>query len=50
MAAVRATVIVMKQDREAGTATLITANVGDSTALLLPRDGELSFLSVDHGP
>ena len=45
-----ATVIVMKQDREAGTATLITANVGDSTALLLPRDGEHSFLSIDHGP
>ena len=45
-----ATVIVMKQDREQGTATLITANVGDSTALLLPRDSEHSFLSVDHGP
>ena len=46
-----ATVIVMKQDKAAGTATIITANVGDSTALLLPRDNnEHSFLSVDHGP
>ena len=47
-----ATIIIMVRDRASpSTATIITANVGDSTALLLPHGGEQhSFLSVDHGP
>jgi serine/threonine protein phosphatase PrpC len=32
------------------TATIITANVGDSTCLLVPSRGKWEFLSVDHGP
>jgi len=31
-------------------ATVICANVGDSTSLLMPTQGDYSFLSVDHGP
>jgi len=30
--------------------TIITANVGDSTSIVLPADGKWDFLSVDHGP
>ena len=52
-----ATIIVMIKERGAGgdaatatSATIITANVGDSTALLLPASSDYSFLSVDHGP
>ena len=50
-----ATVIVMVRDKatmdsDNPTATFITANVGDSTALLLPRSADYQFLSVDHGP
>ena len=49
------TIIVMVKDKatldsDCPLATIITANVGDSTALLLPRSADCSFLSVDHGP
>lgn len=30
--------------------TIISANVGDSTTLLIPQTGKFDFLTVDHGP
>lgn len=45
-----ATLVVMVKDANGGGATLITANVGDSTAFLVPTRGTWDFLSVDHGP
>lgn len=46
-----ATVVVMIRDDSLDSATIITANVGDSTAFLVPNRGKLwDFLSVDHGP
>jgi serine/threonine protein phosphatase PrpC len=33
-----------------GTMCIISANVGDSTAILIPERGSFSFLTVDHGP
>lgn len=45
-----ATVVVMVKDDNSAGANLITANVGDSTAFLVPTRGTWDFLSVDHGP
>jgi len=46
-----ATLVVMVKDNNGeGGASLITANVGDSTAFLVPTRGTWDFLSVDHGP
>lgn len=45
-----ATVVVMVKDANGAGANLITANVGDSTAFLVPTRGTWDFLSVDHGP
>lgn len=45
-----ATLVVMVKDQNGSGATLITANVGDSTAFLVPTRGTWDFLSVDHGP
>ncbi len=46
-----ATLVVMVKDANGeGGANLITANVGDSTAFLVPTRGTWDFLSVDHGP
>jgi len=45
-----ATLVVMVKDANGAGATLITANVGDSTAFLVPTRGTWDFLSVDHGP
>jgi len=51
-----ATVVVMVKtpsaDPNASPAYLVTANVGDSTAVLLPQPGKgkMEFLTVDHGP
>lgn len=40
-------VLIRSKDK----ATIITANVGDSTALLLPsKSSKCEFLTVDHGP
>ena len=44
-----ATVVVMKVIDDSH-ATIITANVGDSTAILMPSSSAYEFLSVDHGP
>ena len=45
-----ASIVVMIQEDNGAAATIITANVGDSTALLIPTKGTWDFLSVDHGP
>jgi serine/threonine protein phosphatase PrpC len=45
-----ATLVVMVKDANGCGATLVTANVGDSTAFLVPTRGTWDFLSVDHGP
>jgi serine/threonine protein phosphatase PrpC len=45
-----ATLVVMTKDANGAGANLITANVGDSTAFLVPTRGTWDFLSVDHGP
>lgn len=45
-----ATLVVMVKDLNGGGASLITANVGDSTGFLVPTRGTWDFLSVDHGP
>lgn len=45
-----ATMVVLVKDATGGGATLITANVGDSTGFLVPTRGTWDFLSVDHGP
>lgn len=45
-----ATMVVMVKDANGAGANLITANVGDSTAFLVPTRGTWDFLSVDHGP
>jgi hypothetical protein len=52
------TLVVMVKDENGSGATLITANVGDSTALLVPSpckvhnvtQNKYEFLTVDHGP
>ena len=37
-------------ESDSSTATLITANAGDSTALLLQHSSEYAFLTTHHGP
>mmetsp|Transcript_12156 Transcript_12156/g.18144 ORF Transcript_12156/g.18144 Transcript_12156/m.18144 type:complete len:368 (+) Transcript_12156:77-1180(+) len=42
-------VVVAFREKD-GTFTVIGANVGDSTALMISEDGNFEFISEDHGP
>mmetsp|Transcript_12595 Transcript_12595/g.30987 ORF Transcript_12595/g.30987 Transcript_12595/m.30987 type:complete len:362 (-) Transcript_12595:442-1527(-) len=42
--------VIVACKEEDGTYTVIGANTGDSTAVLVSEDGSFDFLSMDHGP